>query len=55
MRILLFLLALGAFSSCEKAECVDCADTEGNVFTFCEPAESPIENLECGETYKTRK
>ena len=39
---------------CERRECVDCVDTQGNIFTFCDPAETPLENLECGETYKKR-
>ena len=50
--ILIILLALAA---CEQEECVDCADNAGNVFTFCDPAESPIDSLECGDVYKKRK
>jgi len=51
--VLLMLLLITI--SCAETKCIDCADTQGNVFTFCDPAESPFDTLNCGEIYTSVK
>jgi hypothetical protein len=53
--VLALLIFLSLVVSCTETECIDCTDTQGNVFTFCDPADPPFDTLNCGEIYTSVK
>ena len=55
MLRLVLLLVLFIAVSCQEVNCIDCSDTQGNVYTFCDPSESPFDSLDCGEIYTSTK
>ncbi|MEM9022579.1 MAG: hypothetical protein AAGB22_02470 [Bacteroidota bacterium] len=49
----LLWLTMLLHSACSSSECIDCTNSASSIIiTFCDPAESPIDSLICGEVYE---